>query len=359
MLSLALGHPIRALARQLDRADHLRASLHAMVAREASDPQNPWDVMHGIRALGPSFALRDGRPAVGTLLRQVVRVAEIKGRRLLFVDEKDEGHSNVFLKTLLEAGVPWETSFPVQGVRYTLKDLFESARLRFRFDPQDRETIRTNLAWSLIAFAHRPERRWTNLHGERIDLLEVVEVALEAYEAAMREFRGTLGPDGVPGLKSEIHRFTCGGAHVLYSLETCARAGLVTAGQRKRLEVQLDLHFPRLRQEIALIKTFFRRAERQMGPEVVRLPEADASLKFLGHSLEVIGYGANHGLLGLAPARQQAVDETRAELVRAVAAMEREDLTALRGRNADLARNLVGDACHALRGVRLLTGERT
>ena len=75
----------------------------------------------------------------------------------------------MFLKTLLEAGVPLDYEFAQQGRRRTLEEVVEGARASFR--PGDVIGDANMLPWSLIAFARTtsPRGGWTNAWGERVE----------------------------------------------------------------------------------------------------------------------------------------------------------------------------------------------
>src|SRR5574337_1315519 len=71
-----------------------------LIERYAADRQDPWLVMHGIRALGRGFSLGDVS-AVDYLLTNDVRAKEVnKKSSYLYVPRTVEGHSNVALKKI-------------------------------------------------------------------------------------------------------------------------------------------------------------------------------------------------------------------------------------------------------------------
>jgi hypothetical protein len=108
-----------------------------------------------------------------------------------------------------------------------LQDLGEGAKALFRFDP--RTVDRDDLAWSLIAFAELRAPAWENAYGERIELQAVVRFGLQALQAATQGLK----PYAAAGLplpkKLPIHRFTCGGTHLCYSLVVVAKHGFLQA----------------------------------------------------------------------------------------------------------------------------------
>src|SRR5437867_12587174 len=138
----------------------------AVIRRYASLPDDPWAVCHGIRGMGRDFAMKSGGRAVDWLLETQLAVLPANGSSALGFPIQVEVHPNMFLKTLLEAGVPLDHGFTHQGNRRTLRDVLEGARGLFR--PSQVIGDANALPWILIAFARTapPRRgRWTNTWG--------------------------------------------------------------------------------------------------------------------------------------------------------------------------------------------------
>ena len=79
--------------------------VRAFIDRHAAVPDDPWRLAHGVRAVGVAFALPDGRKAVDHLLSGYVTRVEGGGKPYLQFPKKLEVHTDMFVKTLLEAGV--------------------------------------------------------------------------------------------------------------------------------------------------------------------------------------------------------------------------------------------------------------
>src|SRR5262249_28268633 len=77
-----------------------------IIRRYAGTPEDPWVVAHGLRGMGREFTINGGRRAVDYLLEDVLVSVPANGKSLLGFPVEVEGHSNMFLKTMLEAGVP-------------------------------------------------------------------------------------------------------------------------------------------------------------------------------------------------------------------------------------------------------------
>src|SRR5690606_13653794 len=94
-------------------------------------------------------------------------------------------------------------------------------------------------------------------------------------------------------------------------------------------------------------------ASLRAGHPLIRLNADAAKLTFLGHAVEDLGYGAQHGVLQLTPPQLEVVNEARAQLATIVARLGTEhDLDALQEQVPQAYKILLGDLCHAYRGLR-------
>src|SRR5262249_12798272 len=144
-----------------------------------------------------------------------------------------EGHSNMFLKTMLEAGVPMDHSFKHEGRRRTLRDVVDGARGLFR--PKLVMQVPNNLPWSIIALtrtAGSPRQPWINAWGESVDLDLVVESALRQLEQASLPLAEAMRSGRPETGHAPVHSFTCGGTHMIYGLLVAIHMGY--AGRDRR-----------------------------------------------------------------------------------------------------------------------------
>jgi len=348
-LTVALGAGLTAAwtaegaaAREADPA------VRRFIERSAMSPEDPWALVHAIRAVGPGYRL-NGEPLAAYVLRTCVRVQAVHQRRYLYIPATIEVHTNMFLKTFLEAGVPAAEPFTCDGRVYHLHDLGAGAQALFRFDP--RTVDRNDLAWSLIAFAELGAPAWENAYGERIELQAVVRCGLQALQEATQGLK----PYAAAGLplpqKMPIHRFTCGGTHLCYSVLVAAKHGYLQAAGGDVVQEQLQLLLYRLQADPDLIDRYYR--EIPASP-LVELFRAGAKLKVLGHALECLGYAQTQGLFQPSARAKtqlaQAVQAVRGLLASIVTL----DLAAMRPRQAQLVQQVVGDTCHAFRGLNLV-----
>jgi hypothetical protein len=204
----------------------------------AMSPADPWALVHAIRGLGQGYRL-NSESLAAYVLRTCVRAQEVQQRRYLYIPATIEVHTNMFLKTFLEAGVPAAEPFAGDGRVYHLHDLGEGAKALFRFDP--RTFDRNDLAWSLIAFAELRAPAWENAYGERIELQEVVRFGLQALQEATHALKPYVVAQLPLPQKLPIHGLTCGGTHLCYSLVAAAKHGFLQAAGRDILQDQLQM----------------------------------------------------------------------------------------------------------------------
>lgn len=214
----------------------------AIIHRYATLPDDPWAVCHGVRAMGREFTMKGGRRAVDWLLETQLALIPANGTRVLAFPLAVEVHPNMFLKTLLEAGVPLDHAFTHQGRRRTLREVVEGSRALFR--PSEVAGQANLLPWSLNAFARTmsPLRgRWTNAWREIVDLDAVVEAALGLLERASLPVMQAMREGRPESVKAPVHDFTCGGTHMIYGLLTAMVAGYVGQDRLERMRQQVAL----------------------------------------------------------------------------------------------------------------------
>ena len=348
-LTLALGAGMApALTSAMDAARDLDHGVRQFIEQYAVTSDDPWALVHAIRGVGRGCRI-NGENAVAYVLRTYVRAQEVHQRRYLYIPANIEVHANMFLKTFLEAGVPASETFACDGRVCHLQDLGEGAKALFRFDPNTFD--RNNLAWSLIAFAELEAHTWENAYGERIQLQEVVRFGLQALAEATQGLK----PYAAAGLplpkKMPIHSFTCGGTHLCYSLLVAARHGFLQTAGGDTLQEQLQMLVYRLQADPDLIDRYFR--------AIPAAPDADlfrtgAKLKILGHALECLGYAQTHGLWQPSPPERRQIEQAVQAVRGLLSYVLTLDLAAIRRRQAQLGQQVVGDTCHAFRGLSLV-----
>jgi len=325
----------------------------AIIHRYATAADDPWAVAHGVRAMGRDFTIQGGRRAVDYLLARWVEPMPASGQTVLGFPRDVEVHPDMFLsEALLEAGVGVEHAFTYQGRRRTVQDLVDGARARFR--PNVVESDANLLPWTVIALARttRPQRgRWNNAWGETVDLDAVIEQMLRTLEAASRPLADAMAAGLAEAVPAPVHRLTCAGTHMLYSLLTAVAAGYVGRDRAERVQRQVDLLVWRLRAEVALIDRFYR--ERAGGDDAY-LYRLDATLKLLGHAEECLGFGTRHGVVTLTADQEKERRAASARLRPLVADLQSRNRDEVKPRDPNLFSQLVGDTCHARHGLAMV-----
>jgi hypothetical protein len=339
---LAAGAVGRAAARGGDDGTSL-------IRKFASSPDDPWAVCHGVRAMGSDFTVKGGQRAVDWLLETHLAWVPVNGKNALAFPESVEVHPNMFLKTMLEAGVPLGYEFPHQGRRRTLGEVVEGARALFR--PSLVMNQPNMLPWSMIAFARTSAAfrgRWTNAWGETVDLDAVVAGALRLMEEASLPLMQAMREDRPESSKAPVHGFTCGGTHMLYALLTSVQAGYAGGDRSSRVRQQTDLMVWRLSADLGLIDRFYKDRAAQPGAYWY---EVDAKLKLLGHGQECLAFGTHRGVVKLSAGQQGQWRRAVATLNRIIDDIEAHNLAEARDIDRELFRQLVGDTCHARHGL--------
>lgn len=353
-VSSALEGPAPVAAAAAAAASHLKG----MIQRYAQRADDPWILMHAVRALGPGITVGDEN-AVNLLCARYLQEDRMGGRSYPYMPGAHEGHANAFLKTMLEAGVPLSRSFRLNGHTYQVGDLVEGAKARFRFEPKTANP--DELAWSLIAFSKTvPADRdtWTNADGGRIRLSEVIRFGFDVLDAATSALRQAMHQGQMPTAKDKIHGFTCGGTHLIYALAACVGNGYRQDDFVKRLAAHLELLVWRLSADWSLLERFYS----QQQPEQALKPHyalygADAWLKFCGHAFEILSYAQSRRLFRPTPAQTQTIAQAGGLLVASVERVRQAgDLMEIRRDDPKLFRLLVGDVCHAYHGIHMVWG---
>lgn len=331
--------------------------LRGVVTKYAPLQDDGWTLMHGVRAVGGALTVK-GESAVDLLCSRFLKEKMVAGKRHLYMPVEIEGHTDTFLKTVLEAGVSPDHPFQLNGHRYTINDLVKSAKGLLTFDP--RTFDRDDLAWTLIAFSlQMPPSRdtWTNAHGQRLRLTDLIRFGFDALDEACRQLQRAKDRGAMPTEKDAIHGFTCGGTHLIYGLASCVGNGYRRDDFAKRLQAHLDLLVWRLEADGFLMERFYRQSPAPPGLErTYDLFFRDAMMKFYGHSFEILSYVKRKRLFTPTADQAHAIEKSAGKLHEAVKGIEGVDLFEFRKTNLRLFHLLVGDACHAYHGIQMAPG---
>jgi hypothetical protein len=358
---LAATEPVAVGPKQVGSLPKATQAMRDLVRRYASVKDDPWAMMHGVRAFGKGFMLDEG-PAVDYLCSHFLQMQTVRGRPYLRMARSAEGHFNVLLKTLLEAGVGLDHSFVVHGRRQTVGDLLSSGKTLFVFDPtlSPLHGTRDEAAWSVIAFSITtpPDKAvWTNAAGQEIRLHEVIASLFKAVEQGSAEYATAMRQGIMPDQRAPITRFTCGGTHVMYSLAVAVRYGHLGEEGRRRLAPILDLLIWRMKADTYLADQHYQAITKTNTPaDIQRLYHLDTRLKFLGHAMEIIHYVRMFGLYTPTAAQEAGIRVATEILAAAILEASQADTASFRRRDAHLYALLVGDAGHAYHGLTMTRG---
>jgi len=337
-----------------------QAILKRIVEQYARREDDPWALMHGIRAMGRDFTIK-GESAVDFLCSRYLKRQTIGGKGYLYIPLDQEGHTNALLKTILEAGVSPSHPFRLEGRRYTVGDLASGARARFTFDPK---TMRDDIAWTLIAFSLQippSQESWTTAAGQRVAFSDIIRFGFDTLDGATRQLRADRALGRMPEAKDIVQDLTCGGTHLLYGLASCVGNGHRGHDFPRRLTEHLDLHVWRLEADGHLMEQFFRAAAPPPGQEkgwekLTTLYHNDSKIKFYGHSFEILSYVKRKRLFSPTPEQRRVIDKAAGTLARAAEGISKVDLLEVRRINRRLFHLLIGDVCHAYHGIHMVPG---
>lgn len=375
-----------------DAANALRVC-DEMLQHYTHDLNNPSAIIHAIRGFGKGFRLADGSLAVDHLCNRYALDREVNGRRYVFFGREAEVHENSFLKTFLEAGVPFEQPLQVGERRYTLRDVAESAQALFRCDPNNLfkydadgyrydssfiprrqaapgqapetrgELIHEHLPWGIIAFsllvpATAPSTSWTNAWGEQIDWPLVVDRSLAEYEAtcALGEQEIARGEAAPANFRTAIKKYSCFGLHTAYSYLVSLRQGYRVQDLPSRVSHMLDLLTYRLRSDAEAIEREYAQEAAGAAPQLVEAFSTRALVKLYGHAFEAINYARLHELVKFTPGQERRITAGEQAMY--------ESLIRLRGMDWAMLRRSLGDKFisdiiialgHASRALKLTT----
>lgn len=357
-LSLVVPEMRAHAATELDRHTKAVGILDDVIREHAADISEPWLLMHGIRAMGKKFRCKDGA-AIDHLCRTYLRNTKIGESEYLHMPLADEGHRNAFLaEAVLDSDIEPSFSFPVGDSVHTVADLVEAAKAMFRF--QNGYVQPDDLAFSLVVFSYslEPDQDvWVNAYGESIKLSEVIKFGSKTVEDSSAGFLAAMQKGVFAQKPDQIQRHACGGTHLIYGLANCLRFGHGMPALAKTMQAQFDLLVWRLKSDSGLIDHYYSAVAGQQSPEVARMYYLDAKLKALGHSLEVLNYGRLHNLFSPTAVQEDAIREAHEELYDVVTA-----LGVTGPSKADskmLYKLIIGDSCHAYRGLTLGSASRT
>jgi len=339
-------------------------TLSKVVDLHARDPKNPWAIGHGLVALGSPLELSNGSDAVQWLFSQYAERTQVGNQWVLRFPKKDgntriEPHADLLLKALTDAGVPPSTPIEVKGHAHTVGDLYKGSLSETWFRTADGThsfDTSNDIPWSLFGLASwsGPGQEWTSQNGHTssaddwanhtMDLLIKETRFLDEAKKAKRDFQKQ---------GQGIFQYTCGGAHLLQGVAHATLKGFGSTSNRALLKEQLHLLLYRFPIELGQID-----AGEKQHPDF-KLPLRVQRLKLTGHTLETLYRLSATDLVG--EQDRKALEQVAAEVVKSVVLLQETgalvQLESIRAKNEQLYLDIVGDSAHALRGLRIATGQ--
>ena len=318
--------------------------LREFILQRALTSDDPWVQAHVVLALGADVKA-NGKPVVDTLVAGTLRTQTVDVKKYPYFPTEVERHPFHFLQILQVADVPYDRAFVTPVGRFTRREILSGSEALL--DPKE---ITDELSWMVSVLTHEfPQDRDTfkTARGLDIRVSDVVLRHLRETDAAYAEtFAAMAG--ATPYARGTIQRSACNGTHMLYGLVDALRNGYTVGDLRPHTERLLKALLFRMRAEPQLIDLSLRGDH-----PMVRLNADAAKLTFLGHAVEDLGYAAQYDVFQLDAAQTQTVTQAREQLAAIVSRLAgQHDLETLQAQEPRAYKLILGDACHAYRGLR-------
>lgn len=334
----------------------------------AAAPNVPWALAHGLVAFGPEFKAADGRLAID-VIGTYAEETEVGGKKLwLFPNRKGaelvEPHEFVQVKTLLESGVPLDRSFTTaSGKKVALGKLAEDMRQAAGAPMSDEDYH--DMPWllsALVLLQKLDPKAAEKAPGPKLDrLAELALARLEKDHAVVSKYLGPLDQAFDEGTalhrakrdKQAIYGHPCGGLHLVQAVGSASTV-LESPEYRSRVRKQLGVLLFRYDLERTAYAGLLSRHPDQ--GLLIRVQQ----LKFFGHLLETLTFARELGLTEPKTEGGQRIDVVIKQIAGDLATLAfdlnaggvYERLDAIRKGREQSYLDLVGDGCHAIRGLR-------
>lgn len=326
---------------------HTADLLKEFILQRASSSTNPWMEMHVILALGAGFS-RKGKNVLGELVANILAVETLDMRQYPYFPLDIERHPFHMLQILQATSVPEDHVFVTPKGRFSRRELIDSATALFEPDE-----LHDELSWTVSVLCNEfpPDRDiFTTARGEKIVVSKLVARHLRETEAAYRDVLEVMQRKKLYD-KSALHKTACNGTHLLYGLLEALRFGYRGDDLQARTERLVEATLFRARLEPLLID--------RMVPgddPMIRLNRDAANFTFVGHVVELFGYNRAHGVVQMSEGADRAVADLRRRLAELTDRLTTGyDIDKLEEEVPQAYKLILGDACHAYRGIRFWT----
>jgi hypothetical protein len=302
---------------------------------------------HVVLALGRD--VKDGdRSIVDAMVADSLELTTIAGRTCPHFSLQIERHPFHFLQILQATDVPYDRRFTTPRGSFTRREIVQGSEALF--EPKQHVD---EYSWTVCVLTHEfpPDRdRFENARGEQVDVAKIVAAHLNDAETSYAATFASMN-EGKPYGRGAIHNKACNGTHLIYGLIEALANGYGRGDVTERVDRLVQATIFRLQLEQKLVDATLRGSD-----PMVRLNADAVKLSFLGHVLEALGLGVTRGVLKLDAAQLGALAVARRQLGQVVDRLISEhDLDALRAHVPGAYGLLLGDACHALRGLEYWT----
>jgi len=338
--------------------------LDAVVRAHTRDPNNPWAISHGLVALGADLTLDNDQNAVEWLFSTYAERFQTDAGWVLRFPEADgairiEPHPDLILKALADAGVNPDRMVTVQGEGHVVGDLYRGVLAETHFSKRSGQSSFGNpndLAWTLMGLASwsLEGTQWTTPSHQTTSIDDLTDHAwLKLSSATSFLAKAKKTGTGFQKRGQGIFGFTCGGAHMIQGVNHAKLKGFGHNSMEGPIKIQQDLLTYRYPIELAQIDAALSAHPQYAAALLIQ------RLKLTGHTLETLARLSASGhkdapTTGSLAPYVQAVTETVTLLQKSGLFRQ---IDTLKSSDEQRYLDLVGDSAHALRGLRITTGE--
>ena len=348
-------------------AERALGELQKVCQTHGGDPENPWAIAHGLLAFGSEMTLSNGEPAVDYLYTRYAEVSEIQGQRLIaFPKERGgveiEPHTDLVLKAITESGLAPDREVLVGGETFTLADHWEhSLRTSFlnKTSGESSYTTPNDMPWgvqALAAWGTPQKTQWKAFEGTEMDLDDLVKFQAHVLtQESTFMYQAMLAGADFEKNRQGVFNYTCGGAHMVQGSILPVAAGYGNTQDREKMAAQGALLAYRYPVEMGIYEQARKQAPSQAMVLYVQ------QLKFVGHWLESVHKLVATGIYSPSALDQQIMAQAVGDLITTTAALKQlgalDNAAKIRESNNQLYLDIVGDSCHAVRGLELALGK--